>query len=186
MKNRSGHKAICSWVCFLMGISTLFFPSKGYTQLPSQELIAPNLLKQDLDSLYHLILSTHADPEAFTSKEELEDLYLRTRSQLVRPMTAITFYQLANPLVTRLKDVHSRIWINLYAANKDGYYLPFVIRYLNGKTYLLEEPSGTIPSGSELLTINGFLIEQIIGTLLKEAYTDGESHSTRIRLMEES
>lgn len=186
MKNRTGHKAIGVWVCFLMGISILFFPSKGYTQLSPQELIAPNLLKQDLDSLYHLILSTHADPEAFTSKEDLEELYLRTRSQLVKPMTAIAFYQMANPLVTRLKDVHSRIWINLYAANRDGYYLPFVIRYLNGKTYLMEEPSGTIPSGSELLTINGFLIEQIIETLLKEAYTDGESNSTRIRLMEES
>ncbi|MEM9932988.1 MAG: S41 family peptidase [Bacteroidota bacterium] len=171
---------------FLSGFLLLLLPYKGYTQLSHQGLIDPNLLKVDLDSLYQLILSTHADPEAFISQEELARTYHELRGQITHPMSAIDFYQLVNPLVTSLKDVHSRIWINLTAAHRDGYYLPFTIRYLEGKTYLLEEPSGTIPVGSELLTVNGFFIQHIIEALLKEAYTDGETNSTRIRLMEES
>lgn len=151
--------------------------------------LSPEQMQEDLDSLRSIILNTPTHPFAFLEEQEFFNHLAHIRDSIQQPRTVIEFYKLLNPLVVSLRDIHSRIWIsskyNPYLQN-GGLYLPFSIKYINNRLYIVSDPDSLIIPGSELIAINGVPALWIMRRLLNEHYTDGFISNTRVDLTEEN
>jgi hypothetical protein len=152
-------------------------------------ILSPAQMQEDLDSLKSYIYRTTTDPFAFISRAELDRRFEETAHKLKNPLSTLAYFRLINPLVLSLKDIHSRIWLpddrNSYVL-EGGYFLPFKVRLLDKRVYILGDHKDTIPPGSELIAVNGKAVYWMTRSMLAATYTDGEVNSTRVRLMEDS
>ena len=152
-------------------------------------MMTPTEMKEDMDSLRSHLFQTPTNPYAYISREELEAHFKRIEKKIKKPMPNLAFFRLLNPIVLSLKDIHSRIWLpadqNSYVLS-GGHFMPMKVRYLNKRIYVMDDPKKMIPSGSELIAVNGRAIFWTTRSILEATYTDGNIANTRIRLMEES
>ncbi|WNJ16780.1 S41 family peptidase [Pontibacter sp. G13] len=179
----------------MMLLGTLGSYQAGYAQEAEVELppwaraLSPAELQEDWDSLQQWILHTPVDPFAYQSHSQWDSLVAGIDSQLTDSLDNVAFFQLVNPVLSQMGDVHTRIWVprgfSHYVWN-DGFFLPMVVEELSGKMYVMQSRGGVIPPGSLLLEVNGVSGDSIREMLHRHAYTDGRIHSTRNVLLEES
>ncbi|MEZ4826825.1 MAG: S41 family peptidase [Bacteroidia bacterium] len=151
-------------------------------------VLSPAQMQEDLDTLRSVLFHTPTDPFSFISRAHLEAWFQAIEDSTREPRSPIWFYHQLNPLVVSLKDIHTRIslpWSANPYARSGGYYIPLKIRYLNQRVYVTGDAGNHVPTGSELIAINGIPAIHIVRKLLSENYSDGDISGTRVRLMEE-
>ena len=168
----------------------IFLTCAVQSQTSSEDsALSPEQMQEDLDSIQSIILNTPTHPFAFIEAQDFFSHLQHIRDSIQVPRTVIEFYKLLNPLVVRLRDIHSRIWLsskyNPYLQN-GGLYLPFSIKYFDNKVYIISDSDSLIIPGSELIAINGIPALWIMRRLLDEHYTDGYIYNTRVDLTEEN
>lgn len=172
-------------------ISCATRPERGES-IPVVEIgkeFSPQELAEDLDYLIKSLEEIHPDLYAFTPKEIFYTEVERIRDKMNEPATRKDFYILAAPLVTMLQDGHTGAQVpreewSSY-LEEGGKFFPLEINIYDGKVTIIENPARGYPgvvTGSELLSVNGISIEEIVNNMLN--YLSGERKSFREKRVE--
>jgi peptidase S41-like protein len=153
-------------------------------------LIAPALLKIDLEQLTQRIIEVHPEPFALISKSDFIAEKEAIKKSIRYPMSRSEFYLRIAPLVVELQDIHSRVKLPKYLgqtgaveggknqvpANAFGdsekleqspesqRLFPLAVLYEPEHLYVAADLSAhpQVPSGAEIKSINGAPIKFIL------------------------
>ncbi len=160
------------------------------TERQNRELYAPKELQQDYSILREALETTYPSLYRFSDSlvmtKFLEDQY----TSLNHPMTESKYYKIIAYTCARVNDEHlipkpaKKYYQELKNSN---HFFPFSLKIINRrfyvhKTSLLEGP---LPVGSEILSINGHSVEEILSTLLPSIPSDGYIQTFNIRHLED-
>lgn len=148
--------------------------------------IQPAELKKDIEFLFDTLESVHPNLYAYTSKSETIIALTHLKKGLTMPLTKLEFYQRLAPIVTKLRDGHTSINIPTeeYVSfiEESGKFFPFDLVFFQRKAYVKQNYSNeNIPIGTELISINGIAMSEIIKGCL--AYISGELEEMRMELL---
>jgi len=147
----------------------------------SDEVIAPEKLREDVDFLFKNLEEIHPNLYAYTDKSVIDELRSDLNYRLDHPMTRIEFYKEVAPVVAALNDGHTHIYPPFKEktryAEAGGLYFPLDICIFDGdKTIAERDYSGSgIPIGSELLSVNGILAKEILESLRRYVSAEREA-----------
>lgn len=161
--------------------------STSYSQHEYDYKLSPEEMQEDVDSLKSYLLHTHTDLYRFISKGELTAAFQKLDSSIVRCLPRWKFFLAMNELLTQVKDIHTRVWLPSKLddyAQYGGNYLPFSIKLLSDQLFILEDGEEIIPTGSELVSINGIPTHSIIKDLKELQYTDGYVEHITSKMLE--
>ncbi len=134
-----------------------------------------NELESDYDLFIDTILTNN--PLTFTDRDEFISLSSTMRERLYEGMTEIEFYRIIAELISFINCSHSGVWLgdsSGYTFGRTYYFLPIDVEYQNDKLYIVEDQSDIgIPLGSEILSINGVNINDIIEEMYTMIPADG-------------
>lgn len=174
-------------------ILSLIFSGCGYL-LPSVELYpdeeidtnrlySPEELKEDLDYLFQTLENVHPNLYAFTPKDTIDADRKQIVKKLLKPMTALEFWRLVRPIVSKIGDGHTSLrfpseFRKVYLDN-GGLIVPFDIYIDDGKMFIEKNYSSdsTLIVNSEILSINDIPAQDIINDMVK--YVSGERIENR-------
>lgn len=151
----------------------------------------PTALQEDF-SIFRKTLET-IYPSLYRYSDSVNiTAYLNKQSELLnKPMDETEFYTIIALTCARLRDEH------LIANPSPGYFteqyfnkaraFPFTFRIINRRFYILKSAFNPSPikPGSELISINGRSMEEILGLLLPTIPADGYIQTFRLRHLED-
>lgn len=178
------------WTCLGAFLSLL----AGATGLRGQTTPPPdydparifNVKQIDSDfAVFRRILEqVHPALHRFLSRESLHATFEGARFSLNKPMTERDFACVLARVTSAIEDGHTGIYPSApfarYLANR-ARILPWQVRYLRGRAYVVDDPTMKIQAGSELLAINGQTISTITDTLLDHLSGDGSIRTGKFR-----
>lgn len=138
-----------------------------YKKLKEQQFNAEEL-NSDLAFLYTSLKKHHPQLYTYTSKDSMDILVEKLKSEIDTTLTLEEFYVLASKLTDAVHCSHTGLRLpstyqNL--ANRLGNYFPLRIFFSNGKAFYLAgcvEADDQILPGQEIISINGVPVDQLI------------------------
>ncbi len=132
-------------------------------------------LKEDYLQLSKAVEKKH--PNLYHSREEVQKVFEDQYELLKDDMTELDFYRVLSPILPVLGCGHTNVYISEGYEDylrQYGEYLPFSVRLIDERLFVLENLSDSdIPAGSELISINGRSIKDILQILYKNLPSDG-------------
>jgi hypothetical protein len=139
---------------------------------------------EDLKILQCSLEEIHPNIYRYTSKSDFVKVYKNVREQIVDSITVKQFYNLVAPIIAMVRCGHTFAIVSL-VDDKRGL-LPLDVKILDGKLFVLRNLSSNngLPSGSELLTINGMSTTDLINDLRNKQNADGYGMNFKDRIIE--
>ena len=158
--------------------------SKAVVAFPAKTFLLAQL-QEDFRQLQSVVETRH--PKLFTNEEELDHSF-ETQYQLIRDgMDEVEFYRVLSPIVEKINCVHTFLEFSKEYrdfAYKNENYLPLTVKIIDDRAYVHQSLlSSSIPVGSEILSINGRIIKDIISIFLNNISADGSNTTTKYYLM---
>jgi hypothetical protein len=148
-------------------------------------LFSPQQLREDLSFFQTVLEEAHPGLYRYTPKDYFDHQFLLLNEQLRQPMREQEFYKLLNPLVAKIKCGHTKFHRdgkpdNLFAFSTNGLF-PLRMHFVDRKAFVLDSyiDSALVDSGTEVVSINGQKITELIERLFRHIYTDGNIVSAR-------
>lgn len=146
-------------------------------------------LRQDLKILWDVLDEGHGGFERYTPRETLKKSFDEASSRLAKPLTEMEFYRLLLPLIAAIKDGHTSLRMSGPGQADQvsrPVFFPLELRFIDGKAFVFRNLSGTpeIVLGSELVTINGTPMAQVLARLLPLVPRDAGVQTRPLRLLE--
>lgn len=140
------------------------------TELQSDFIVLRNRYEKNLSNLY-----------LYCSKFKLDKIFDSLYTNLI-PMTGMEFYSYITPLSSVIKDGHSNIYPNKILTEKYNQlakFFPFNIYWTEQKMFISKNLSNdsTIQNGTEILSINGVSVIDLINYLLTRQVRDGKNEN---------
>jgi hypothetical protein len=134
----------------------------------------PEELKQDVSQLRAGLQKYHPGLYWYTSESEFDSAWDSLIAELDHPMTDDEFLKLLLPVVAKVKCAHTLFYPSKELMSR-GKRFPLNLKFINGKAYVFSDSSFShgIPNGSEVLTINGRPMRDVIKTLLPNLEAQG-------------
>ncbi len=151
-----------AFLAFLAGMLSL--------HLSAQQLAKTDVLS-DLEYLRSSLEATHFDLYAYTSKEAFEAHYLEAKNQIKKDsLPLLEVVKLFQEVVANANNAHTRIEFSDYVKPYIAYFqsggtvFPLEVAIENGKVLIRKNWSAhtRIPIGSELTSINGMPIQDVL------------------------
>jgi hypothetical protein len=146
-------------------------------------------LKNDLRILWEVLDEGHGGLDRYTPRETLRREFDQAAAGIAAPMNEFDFLVRILPLIGEIKDGHTRAQLSPAAAeflDDRPVFFPFGLRFLGNQAFLLrnlsEAPS--VREGSELLSINGLPIGEIVSELATLIPNDAGILTRKIRQLE--
>lgn len=120
--------------------------------------ISGDLLLEDLDQLQKGILEIHPDPFIYTTKASFEEAFALAREEAKGGLTYRDFAALISRTMRVMRDSHSLLQYSSYLSryrSKEGGFVSFSIRQIDGKVFVESDRQSILPVGSELVSIQG-------------------------------
>ena len=120
-----------------------------------------------------------------------EQVFGRQFQPLNKPESEIEFYKLIATTCARMQDEHlifTQPSKDYYRSlEKTHHYFPFSLKILDRRFYIIKtaQTNSPIPAGSEIISINGRSVEDILSTLLPTIPSDGYIQTFKIRHLED-
>jgi hypothetical protein len=133
-------------------------------------------LHEDFQQLRLTIEGLHPALYNFTSKNQFDSLFDATKTRLNQPMPASELLKIVSPLVTAIGCGHSNISLpDEYWYNQSDHYFPMKLFIKDDQAFILtgDPRYPELAGGSELLSINGTLVKDIIEYLYTVIPSDG-------------
>ncbi|HHS12909.1 MAG TPA: hypothetical protein ENN03_03965, partial [bacterium] len=152
-----------------------------------QENYSPEALKHDLEFLIQTMEEVHPNLYAYTPKEKIDEIQSAIKKNIQTPLTRIDFYREITPLATNIQDGHTGIIPPaeeyLDYRNKGGLVFPIDVIIKDNRIFVQFDYTrdGSVPAGSEILTLNDYPASRVIRELLH--YSNGERPAWRYRLL---
>lgn len=163
---------------FILSLILLFVVNT----VSAQKKFTKEQLIADADSLYTTLSTIHPDLFFVLPQSEFEQELDRIKAQFDDSMTALDFYRKIYPLVVRLGDGHTSMYMPSFALNWENQKVAFPLEIVMDKkdnSVIIKDDysqSGIVfPEGSKILSINGREMKDILNDLLR--YVSGESYS---------
>jgi hypothetical protein len=137
-------------------------------------------LRADLLQIRSALEENHPAIYGFTDKATFERLYEKQLGQIMGPMTAGAFFRIAAPLVVAVGCGHTRLSSPAdYWTTAPNRFFPLGLRFLGGRAYVGRgaDPAGSLPPGSEITSINGRRVSEILTDLKSVMSSDGSNDS---------
>ena len=126
---------------------------------PADDVIAPDLLREDLAVLYDTIRQSHPNMYAYVSEAEVSRIWTRTIAAVDRHMTKKEFYWLAAPSVAALQNGHTFLAppYQDFAQYLDRGGKCFVVPFRCSETGVVlgRGMLDSLPVGARVITTNG-------------------------------
>lgn len=135
-------------------------------------------LKKDLQYIKSKLEKYHPNLYLYTPKEKLDTFFDSLNTCISDPMTDLEFYNLITLINSRIKDGHTMFLPSDDATayfNNNAKFFPFTILATSNSLFLNMNCSSdtTLKQGSEIISINGISVTEIMSTLLKRQIRDG-------------
>ena len=151
-------------------------PAGGRAPRPVELPFAVEDLRGDLLQIRRALEEMHPAVYGFINKEAFERLYEEQLKRIDRPMTLGEFYRIAAPLVAAVGCGHTALSTpNGYWTAAPPRFFPLGVRFVVGRAYVVRgaDPAGILQPGSEILSINGRGISDILTDLKALVSSDG-------------
>jgi hypothetical protein len=166
-----------SFVFLIAGVTgcEFFHTPDTHQEVPVEEFgksYAVEELMTDIDFLVQTLEEVHPNLYDYTSRETFNKERQRIEKMITLPLTRIEFYFLIAPLVSMLKDGHTKIYPvyeeYYHHIREDGLIFPLDVKIMDSSTIVTANySSDSVPAvGAELLSINGIETSKLIDTLL--------------------
>ena len=166
---------------------------KKHTTIESDELyekIPVKKLHRDMDYFLKMVEEVHIHPFLITSEEHFYNEFNKVKSGITEPLTRKEFYQRIAPLAGMIKASHTKIKfpreiMKDYKKN-EGKFMPLDVKIENDKKVYVgyDYSQNNIPTGTEILAINGIETVDIVNKLLQ--YEAGSAEFSNIKRIQNS
>ncbi|MCP4725838.1 MAG: hypothetical protein GY863_12415 [bacterium] len=151
-----------------------------------QKHFSEQQLKDDLTQIIQAIKDYHPNLYQFTKEDEFDTLYQERLQMISHPMTAREFYLIAAPIVAAVNCGHTRLSVtaDFWSSQPDRFF-PLQLKLLENGAFVTGHYTNEsqIQSGSELLTINGIPVSEIISSMSPNISSDGYINTWKNELM---
>ena len=140
-------------------------------------------LQEDFQQMRNAIENMHPALYEFTDKTTYDALFETQFKLIDKPLPAQAFYRIAAPLIARIGCGHSAVYLpESWWGNAPERFLPLRLRFLHNKVYVWQiyGETGDIIPGSEVVSINGQPVVEIVEQLLSAIPADGYNHAYRM------
>lgn len=180
--SRLNSKSIKLKNLFIFLSCLLTFALSAQTQTSPDELIIPDLLKEDLSILKYNFEELHGAIYLYNSKATIDQKFKEIEANLTDPMSSIDFYRHVTPLLKLIGNGHTHIVPSKEFYNKmrsELLYFPLDLYLHGGTIYLLRNNSSdeTLERASVIESINGKPTIQLISEIAKTLTRDGINES---------
>lgn len=157
---------------------------------PTGRSVAPEDLRMDLGIIRSTLEQAHPDPYRYPGKAGLDTLFATIHASLSTPLTSEEFIRAAMPVFRAVGDAATRL---TPPAEVERAYehseplIPFTVAVIEGRLYLDQELKGfrSLPTGCELLRINGRGSAEILALLRSGVVPEGEDTTLLDRTIEQ-
>ncbi len=146
-------------------------------QCLTQPVYQPDKMQQDLQKFKEAIAFAHPGVYTNVSKEQFENIYNKLKEELSQPLTGIEFLKVVLKLAASIHDGHTSV----YPVNELANYfysqkmLPFHVVVYDERIFVKRGTVADIPDGSEIISIDGTLTNEILAELCRHLPGDGKS-----------
>src|SRR6185295_9558460 len=155
----------------LLILSVLMFSFANKTG-PRQ--LSPSELKEDVSILRNGLEKNHPGLYWYTSKNQFDLIWDSLNARTVKPMSDDQFFKMLLPVIEKVKCAHTFFYPSSDILS-GGTRFPLDLKFINGRGYILTDSLNQyrIPRGSELLTINGRSLKDVVDLLLPSLEAQG-------------
>ena len=130
-------------------------------------------MKRDIVELRKGLEKNHPGLYWYTSKEQFNSIWDQLNAQIDSSMTKDEFFRLLLPVVANVKCSHTFFYPSKEIMSR-GRRFPLGINFIQEKGYILTDSGrNSIPNGSELVTINGKSLDEIVDMILPSLQAQG-------------
>ncbi|WP_170137876.1 S41 family peptidase [Chitinophaga dinghuensis] len=143
--------------------------------------------KQDLDTLLHALQDNYPSLYRFHTPAEIKRMYHTYAQQINATTSRRDCYKLTKYFLSSLQDGHlgctpPDTLKKLF--DEEEKIFPVAMVFLAGKAYVDCDPSGKLPVGTEILSINEKPVAGIVEKLFQYIVSDGEINSKKYRILD--
>ncbi|PWB27369.1 S41 family peptidase [Flavobacterium sp. HTF] len=156
--------------------------SKNLKKIPVKDLLA------DFNLLQNAYYETRVGLW-YNSRTQFDSICNLQKNKITAPMNALKFYRILAPVVAFTKEGHSNIKISdetIAYLKQSGTYLPFGVKILDKKVFIINDLPGFKLKGLILSKINGETIDSIMEKMLAIEPADGFNLTSKYRWIEGS
>lgn len=137
--------------------------------------------QQDFNKMVDLLLETHPQPNAFTSKDSIENLINIQYHKINDSTTLGRFLWICQEVVAAVNCGHTWIWSYDLNNLPKSVGFPLNVKYVGSKLYIIDAKnnSNRVSAGNEILTINGVKVETLQKEIFKHLPSDGFNESNK-------
>ena len=136
----------------------------------------PEQMQKDLIKFKTALIKTHPGVYEFQSQEEFERFTNQLLLETSKPLEAKAFFNVVLKLIAKIHDGHTGVYSigPLSESFKQHKRLPFQVFIKNQRIYIVRNMSDqSIPDGSEIISIDNVLSNEIISKMLQHYSADG-------------
>lgn len=164
----------------LLFLALLFFQLNllGQTNYELEKTFSPEALKEDISILKYNFETIHPGLYNYTPKEDFDAFYTQLESQLNEPMREIDFYRIINPVITLIRNGHTKmVPSDAYVKwmREDVLLFPFDVYWSKGQLYVYRNLSEdeNIPVGSVIDAVEGRAATELFQSMADRITRDG-------------
>ncbi len=151
---------------------------------------SPNELQEDYSILRKALEATYPSLYRFTDSSIMTKYLDEAFRSLDKPETETEFYKLIAVTCAKVHDEHliPKPSKEYYLSLKNTHhYFPFSLKIIDRRLYVLTaaQSAGAIPVGSEIISVNGRSVEEILNSLLPTIPSDGYIQTFDARHLED-
>jgi hypothetical protein len=156
---------------------------------PLGRRLNPEKLKEDFDLFRLALEEAHAGLYRYTPKKEISDFFNSLYSRLDSEMSEIEFFRLLSPVIEKTHCLHTAIYPSgtyRKAMEKEKKFFPLAVNFFSGRAYVVRDfgATGPIPIGSEVLTVNGRPMNEVLERLKAVLPSDGRNETYKLRVLD--
>ncbi len=149
-------------------------------------LFTPEQIAEDIDYMINTMESVHPNLYDYVDQTNFKSSKDSIISSINTPITRIDLFLKTSPLISSLKDGHTRIYFPseecTYYLEEEQNFIPFLIKIINDKIYMDTCIQCGSVQGNEITSINGVDCSQMLQDFRN--MTSGEKTSFKDRLIE--
>lgn len=175
---------------FLLLISSCVVNSQNNAKRIKKEIFTQDEVREDFLILRKTLETTYPSLYRFTDSLHITEYLDDQLESLGRSMTELEFYKTIVLTCARINDEHI-----IPTPSKDYYqslqdashYFPFSLKVIDRRLFIFKNFNlqEKLPTGSEILSINGHSVEEILSILLPTIPSDGYIQTFNIRHLED-
>ncbi len=167
-------------------ISTIPAPKAVQAPLLITTMISAELLKDDFISFRQALEKEHGGLYRYKTRATVDRLFDSCYASIRGPMTQLDFGKCILFLISSIQDGHTgtditRLLVSQYSANEKMF--PFFLYYIGDKAFILCSNIKELPSGTEILSIDGQKMGHIKKELMHYLPSDGSITSKKTQVL---